>query len=187
MTFEQILHQNRIIAATEQKDVDKANESKVSALIIMHGKLGEIIHLPEKLTTSIKPVFLHTDLIKGLGNDKEAINFLTEHIKPSGIVSTKSPMIRAAKKKGLITIQRVFLIDTGSLRTTIENIKENQPDAIEIMPGIAPSIIKEFKQELKQTIILGGLIWSEKQVHDAIDGGADAVSLSQPFLWNYQI
>jgi glycerol uptake operon antiterminator len=180
-----ILKKNRIIAATEQDRLTEALESSASAILLMYGKLTRLMEEAEVIRHAAKPIFLHTDLMNGLSNDKEAFRFLSTYIQPTGIVTTKGPMIRAAKKEGMLTIQRVFLIDTTSLMSTIKNVQENQPDAIEIMPGIAPSIISTFKEQLPQPIILGGLIWNQEQVQQALEYGADAVSLSRPELWNH--
>ncbi|WCK54326.1 glycerol-3-phosphate responsive antiterminator [Aneurinibacillus sp. Ricciae_BoGa-3] len=186
MDMKTILQQNRIIAATEQDNLSLALDSQASAVLLMYGKLINLVEEVSRVDQQNKPIFLHADLIKGLSTDKEAFRFLAKYVKPSGIVTTKSPVIRAAKKEGMLTIQRIFLIDTASFLTAIQNVKDNEPDAIEVMPGIAPSIIQEFKKHVDQPIISAGLIWSKDQVHAAIQAGADAVSLSKPELWNMQ-
>lgn len=184
MDMETILKTNRIIAATEQDRLAEAMDSAACAILLMYGKLTRLMAEADAISQASKPIFLHTDLMNGLSNDKESFRFLSAYIKPTGIVTTKGPMIRAAKKEGMLTIQRVFLIDTTSLTTTIKNVLENQPDAIEIMPGIAPSIIAHIKEHLPQPIILGGLIWNRQQVAEALANGADAVSLSRAEMWN---
>ncbi|CAM3368052.1 MULTISPECIES: glycerol-3-phosphate responsive antiterminator [Brevibacillus] len=185
MDMRTIVKKNPIIAATELDRLGEAIESPACAILLMYSKLTRLMEEEQRIRDSSKPIFLHTDLMNGLSNDKEAFRFLSTYIKPTGIVTTKGPMIRAAKKEGMLTIQRVFLIDTTSLTSTIKNVLENQPDAIEIMPGIAPSIVPVFKEQLKQPIILGGLIWNQEQVLQALEYGADAVSLSRPELWNH--
>ncbi|USG65616.1 glycerol-3-phosphate responsive antiterminator [Brevibacillus ruminantium] len=184
MKIQQILKAGSIIAATQQEQLPEALASSASAILLMYAKLTGLLEDAERFAQSPKPIFLHTDLMNGLSNDKESLRFLSRHIRPAGIVSTKSHMIRVAKKEGMLTIQRIFLIDSSSLQTTIKNVLENQPDAIEIMPGIAPSIIPYIKEQLPQPIILGGLIWSREQVREALAHGADAVSLSRSDLWN---
>ncbi|WP_340251298.1 glycerol-3-phosphate responsive antiterminator [Brevibacillus borstelensis] len=184
MDIKTILQENPVIAATEQDQLAAAMASSVSAILLMYAKLTRLMEEAETFTQASKPIFVHTDLMNGLANDKESCRFLSRHIRPAGIVTTKGPMIRVAKKEGLLTIQRVFLIDSSSLQNTIRNVQENQPDAIEIMPGIAPSIIPYIKEQLSQPIILGGLIWTRKQVQEALAHGADAVSLSRSELWN---
>lgn len=187
MDMHTILKTNLVIAATEQDRLGEAMASRACAILLMYGKLTKLMEEAETIRQSSKPIFLHTDLMNGLSNDKEAFRFLSTYIQPTGIVTTKGPMIRAAKKEGMLTIQRVFLIDSTSLTTTIKNVLENQPDAIEIMPGIAPSIISYIKEHLSQPIILGGLIWNMEQVNEALKGGADAVSLSKSEMWNHHM
>lgn len=175
---------NRIIAASDADHLSEAMDSKACAVLLMHTRITELLsaELQEKICR--KPTFLHADLVKGLSGDKEAFVFLNKYVKPLGIFTTKSAMIRAAKKEGLLTVQRVFLIDTASFHTSVKTIQENDPDAIEIMPGIAPSIIKVYKEYIHQPIIAGGLISSVQQIDEALNAGADAVSLSKSELWN---
>ncbi|MFB5268757.1 glycerol-3-phosphate responsive antiterminator [Paenibacillus enshidis] len=184
MNIRELLYTHSIIAAAEHDQLALAVRSKVCAVLLMHGKVTNLLEPQFQELSKLKPVFVHTDLVRGLSNDKEAVALLAEHVRPAGIVSTKSAMIRAAKKEGLLTVQRVFLIDTGSFHTAIRSIKENEPDAIEIMPGIAPSIIPAFREETGLPIIAAGLISTHEQVKEALKAGADAVSLSRAELWN---
>lgn len=180
MKIQSIFSNSRVISATQLKDLKIAEESRSSAIILMNAKLSELMHLPEIQ----KPLFIHLDLLKGLKNDREGIAFLKEFVNPTGIVTTKGTLIEAAKKAGLLTIQRIFLIDTNSLNTAIQTIKDNRPDAVEVMPGIAPSIVKTIKEELDIPIILAGLISTKEDIQRAFDAGAEAVSLSKQHLWN---
>lgn len=180
MEIQHIFSHSRVISAAQLKDLKIAEESRSSAIILMNAKLSELMHLPE----INKPLFIHLDLLKGLKNDREGIAFLKEFVNPTGIVTTKGNLIEAAKKAGLLTIQRIFLIDTTSLNTAIQNIKEYRPHAVEVMPGIAPSIVKKIKEELDLPIILAGLISTKEEIQQAFDAGAEAVSLSKQDLWN---
>ena len=100
-----------------------------------------------------------------------------------GIVSTKGTTIRAARKEGVPAIQRVFLIDGSSLRLSIDSIGDNDPSAVELMPGIAPDPIEEIKREIDLPIIAAGLIRNRRQARAALTAGADAVSMSTEELW----
>lgn len=96
-------------------------------------------------------------------------------------------MIKAAKKRELLTVQRIFLIDSKSLRNAIESIKENDPDVIEVMPALASSIVEVIKKEINKLVILGGLIDNEAQIISGLNAGADGVSFSKDNLWNYDL
>ncbi|MFC6549004.1 glycerol-3-phosphate responsive antiterminator [Cohnella cellulosilytica] len=164
-----------------------AIDSEVDAIIYMNGDLNDMVSNTFKEYCRQKRVFIHIDLLKGLSSDKESLQFIQRYVRPYGIVSTKSNIIKSAKKEGLVTIQRVFLIDTKSYNTSIEAISHNDPDCVEVMPAIAPSIVKSYKQQLPSiSIILGGLVSEESHISEAFKQGADAVSLSKTSLWNYR-
>jgi glycerol uptake operon antiterminator len=184
MDIRGVFQYSKIIAATDTDHLSEALRSRACAVLLMHARITELLTEDFQEKVRQKPLFLHADLVKGLSGDKEAFVFLSKYVRPLGIFTTKSAMIRAAKKEGLLTVQRVFLIDTASFHTSIKTIQENEPDAIEIMPGIAPSVIKMYKEFIRQPIIVGGLISSARHVNDALNAGADAVSLSKSELWN---
>ena len=185
--MKEILKANPLIAAAQHDNLELAVNSKVSAILLMDGKLNELLEKDFQDCNKKKPIFLHTDLVKGLSNDREAINFIKKYINPAGIVSTKSAMLKAAKKKGLYTIQRIFLIDSKSLKNAIESIRDNDPDIVEVMPALAYSIIETLKNEIDKPIILGGLINKRDQIIDGLKAGADGISFSKSDLWNIDV
>ena len=131
-----------------------------------------------------KMIFLHLDLIKGIGRDKEGIIYLTKKKLCDGIVTTKSNLIEVAKKEGLITIQRLFLLDSASLKTGERLLKQNQPDAIEILPGIAaPYFIEHIYKKLICPVIAGGLIREKEEIDELFKKGVLAASTSKKELW----
>lgn len=187
MNIKEKLRVNPLIAATDYETLQLAVDSKVSAIILIDGKLNELMGQDFQMYNRKKPILLHTDLIKGLSNDKEAINFIKEHINPAGIVSTKSTMLRAAKKKGLATIQRVFIIDFNALKNAIESIRENDPDIVEVMPALVYPIAETIRNKIDKPIIFGGLISNKNQILDILKSDADGVSLGKSYLWNIDI
>jgi glycerol uptake operon antiterminator len=158
--------------------------SKVSALFILH---GDIFNLPQIMLEGKehnKMIFLHLDLIKGIGKDKEGIIYLTRKKLCDGVVTTKSNLIEVAKREGLIVIQRLFLLDSASLKTGERLLKQNQPDAIEILLGIAaPYFIEHIYKKLICPIIAGGLIRKKEEIDELFKKGVMAVSTSKKELW----
>ena len=179
--------QGKLIAASTPNNLSKAVKSNVSAVILMDIKLNYLLKDEFKKNKDKKPIFIHLDLLKGLSNDVESVKFIKEYINPSGIVSTKSTVLNASKKIGLMTIQRIFLIDSKSLKNSIESIKENNPDMVEVMPGLCGEIVSKLKKEVNKPIILGGLIDKEEQIIEGLRNGADAISFSKEELWNINI
>ncbi len=56
----------------------------------------------------------------------------------------------------LMTIQRVFLIDSSALGRGIKSAESCKPDAIEAMPGIMPRVIAEMTTMTDLPIVAGG-------------------------------
>ena len=178
------LKENPLIAAANSQDLKLVSTSNVGSVLLMYAKLSELMSEEWKIYRDKKPLLIHMDLLEGLSSSREAISFIDTYVKPYGIVSTKSSILRAAKKKNIITIQRNFLIDTKSLENSITSIKENNPDAVEIMPGIVPSIVERIREYVDKPIILGGLISSKEEIINALNSGADGVSFGKKELWN---
>jgi glycerol uptake operon antiterminator len=95
-------------------------------------------------------------------------------------------VVSVAKKKSLIAIQRIFLLDTHALETSYRLLKTFKPDYIEVLPGIIPHIIKEVSENTGVPILAGGLIRSVKEANDAIEASAVAATTSSERIWrNY--
>ena len=183
--LEKYLKENPIIASIRNdSDFKYALNSKVAALFILHGDIFNLPQIIKECKKHNKLVFLHMDLIKGIGRDKEGIIYLARKELCNGIVSTKSNLITAAKKEGLIAIQRLFLLDSAALKTGEQLLKNNQPDAVEILPGIAaPYFIEHVYKELLCPIIAGGLISDKIEIEKLFQKGILAISTSRKELW----
>ena len=175
---------NPLVAACRPENGKEGAESLASMLLMMKCSLNWLVKPGFQELCESKPVFLHADLIKGFVADREGIQFLRDFIRPAGVVSTKSTTIRAARSEGLPAIQRVFLIDSDSLSSSMESIRENRPDAVEIMPGVAFPVFREIRDVIDVPLIAAGLVHSRDSILEALRHGADAVSLSSSQFWN---
>src|SRR5699024_4932425 len=98
-----LLKTNKVFAACKPENIATVYETEVSGAILMNGTSNYYFNTIEELMVCPKRFIIHTDLIKGLSYDKEAIQYVAKHLQPAGIVSTKSGMIRTAKSEGLLT------------------------------------------------------------------------------------
>ena len=121
--------------------------------------------------------------IGGISYDREGIAFLAHYVKPDGIVTTRNTLVKLAKKQGLLTIQRLFLVDSDSLKSGLLSIQDTQPDAVELMPALLPEYIEEFRSMIDTPIIAGGLLRKREQMEVVLQHGATAVSVGSPSLW----
>lgn len=174
----------RLVAAAFLDTLEQATESHADAILFMKARIQDFESELYRSACRSKPMFIHIDLVRGLSGEREAVEFLKHTANPDAVVSTKGASLRAAQRLGIQTIQRIFLIDSQSLQRTIGSIVENGPDAIEIMPGVAPSIVPLLRQEVELPLILGGLIQTERAIAEGVAAGADGVSMSSAGLWN---
>lgn len=128
-----------------------------------------------------KALFVHMDLAEGIGKDKFGLRFVKSK-GVNGIISTRANMIKLAKDMDLKTVQRIFILDSQSLKTA-ESVLKTCPDMVEIMPGIIPVAIKELSAVVDIPIIAGGLIRCREDIKQIAKAGAVAVSTSNSELW----
>ena len=165
-------------------DFRYALNTKVAALFILCGDIFNLPQIVKECKKHNKLVFLHIDLTKGIGRDREGVIYLSKKALCDGIVSTKSNLINIAKKEGLIAIQRFFLLDTAALNTGEQLLKNIQPDAVEILPGIAaPYFIEHTDKNLLCPVIAGGLISNKREIEELLRKGILSVSTSKKELW----
>lgn len=165
------------------KEFERLLSSDHEYIIYLEIRLSQLKMLVQAAKKAKKKVILHIDLIQGLKADAYGIEYLVREVKPDGIVSTRSNVIAMAKKNKLLTIQRLFLLDSHALEHNIKLINQVKPDYIEILPGIIPSVITEVHQQTGIPVIAGGLIRTEEDIQLAYGGGAVAISTSQAELW----
>jgi len=181
-----LFKKHRLIAAVRNEEqLKRAVNAPIAAIFLLAGDINVLADYVEYAQGHGMPVFPHLDLMGGFAGDKAAVEYISRVIKPDGIITTRSSLIKAAKKQGLRTIQRLFLVDSTAMETGIHAVEENQPDAVEVMPGLMPKIINQVKLRINQPIIAGGLIENYEDIAQVLNAGALAVSLGNPDLWWY--
>ena len=176
---------NPVVAAVRDvKLMEKAVKSGAEVLFLMTGNLLNVQDCVELARKHGKSIFLHIDLMRGIARDKEGIQYLAREVRPDGIITTKNNLIKMTKKEGMLAIQHLFLLDTQAYVSGIKNIKETQPDAIEIMPGLMPRVIRDLEKTCPCPIISAGLILYEEEIKAALQAGSHAVAVGADDLWN---
>ncbi|KXS50250.1 MAG: Glycerol uptake operon antiterminator regulatory protein [Halanaerobium sp. 4-GBenrich] len=177
-----------IPAVRDIKNLEKAMRIKESVLIFL--LTGSIFNLEEAMELAHKYdkiLMVNIDLVKGIAHDKEGIRYLAEKDLCDGIISTKGYLIKEASNNDLMTIQRVFLLDSASLISAEKSFNSNNVDAVEILPGLAAPyfIERQNNSKHKYPVIAGGLIKSKSEVDDLKKQNIFAVSTSDHQLWKY--
>ena len=152
-------------------------------IFILGGSIDAVAQATGLLQRKGWHVFLHVDMIHGLSKDLEGLRFLKGFAGPEGIISTHSAIIAHGKRAGFITLQRIFLLDSQSVATGIQQAQATEPDIVETLPGILPEITRQVIKGVPCPVVAGGLITNREQVDAMLGAGAKAVSTSERSLW----
>ncbi|SCH66603.1 MULTISPECIES: glycerol-3-phosphate responsive antiterminator [unclassified Romboutsia] len=183
--MKELLEVNPIIGAIKSDDcIERVINSDCEVVFLLN---GDIITLRDKidlLHKNNKKVFVHIDMITGISSNPIIIDYLKKESNLDGIITTKTNIVKRAVELNIDVIQRFFFIDSMSLENAIESLRKVKPQAIEIMPGIIPKVIKRINKEFSNIpIICGGLIDEKEEIIKVLSSGAMAVSTSKYEIW----
>ena len=182
--FRIILEDCPVIAAVkDETGLKECLYSERQIIFLLFGDICSVGRYVEIAKSAGKMVFVHMDLINGLGNKEVAVDFIREHTGVDGIISTKPQLVKRAKELGLFGILRIFVIDSMAFGNIEKQCASLVPDAVEILPGLMPKIIKKLCSTVNVPIIAGGLISDKEDVMNALNAGAVAISVTNQRVW----
>ncbi len=152
-------------------------------VFLLYGSVSKTPELVKTLKERGHVVFVHVDLVSGLSAREEAVDFIKAYTKADGIISTKLEQIKRGRLLGLSTIYRIFVIDSKALSGVNRHLSD-YADAIEILPGLMPKIIRHMTKTQPLPVIAGGLITDREDVLQALDAGASAISTTKESVWS---
>lgn len=173
-----------IPAISSIKNLEKFITSPYEIGVLLDSHIAQLKNINDLAEKYGKKLMFHMDLIEGIKNDEKGTEFICQEFRPYGLISTKANVIRKAKQKGVLSIQRMFLIDSHAVEQSYRHIKMTDPDYIEVLPGTLPSMIREVAEKTNIPILAGGLIRKPEEVEKAIAAGATAVTTSAKHLWD---
>ena len=176
------LQRNPIIAAVrDDEGLAQCLRTDIQTVFVLYGDICNISEIVRQIKDAGKIAIVHADLISGLAA-KISVDFLRRSTQADGVISTRANMIQRAKELNMIAILRVFLIDSMALDSAL-SAKNLKPDAIDILPGLMPSMLRKVRQLTGLPILTGGLITEKKEVMQALEAGALAISSTAPAVW----
>lgn len=172
-----------IPAVRTMEDFRVALARKAPGIILLFGDINSLPKLLAEAAAHHKKLIVHLDLLEGVGKDKAGVRCLARMGVPA-IITTKSQLVKAAHEESLLVIQRIFMVDSDTLRHGIKILRNVKPDAVEILPAFVPQLVfQELTRETRLRIFAGGLVNTPEDVALALANGAFAVSTSQRELW----
>lgn len=174
---------SKVIAAIKSdEEFEKALNCDVDTIFHLSTNVMKIKQQTNLAHFNGKKIYIHVDFAEGIAKDMYGMRML-KHFGVDGIISTKSNLIKHANDVGLKTVQRFFIVDSRSIDSISESLKQSRANMIEIMPGVVTKIITRLRTRVDIPIIAGGLIENKEEAMEAINSGAYAISTSNRDLW----
>lgn len=185
-TLYDYLEANPVIAAVKDIEGVKVScaQEEIRIVFILFGDVCNIGSIVEELKKHNKLAVVHMDLVSGLSGKEISVDFIKNNTKADGIISTKPALIKHARELALYAILRVFVLDSMAFENIEKQMAAARPDAIEILPGLMPKVIRRVVKMAKIPVIAGGLIAEKEDVMAALSSGAISVSSTNPSIWS---
>lgn len=184
MTMLELFEESPIIAAVKGREgLEHCLKSECKIVFVLFGTICDIAEIVGTLKSAGKIAIVHVDMIQGLSSKEVAVDYIHNNTHADGIISTKSTLVKHAKELGMYAIQRTFVVDSIALDTLKKQLMSFRPDAVEIMPGVMPKILKIMRDFTDIPLIAGGLLSDKKDVMAAFEAGVDAISATNEAVW----
>ncbi len=177
-------NQQVLPAISDYKSLEKFLGRDLEYCVLMNFPLIQLHRVCKLLREHDKKCLVHVDLIKGIASNEYGAEFLIDGYKVDGLISTHPAVIEVAKKKKVTAILRVFVLDSQSLRRSLEIAGKCQPDYMEILPGFSSEVADMIREKVDIPLIGGGLIQSPEMIRRCMDKGLVAVTASDEILWD---
>lgn len=175
-----------ICAVRNMEALPYALKSPSAAIIFLTGDLFQLQDAVKEARAKEKFTMVHTEMIAGIKQDRPGIRYLARCLNIQGIITTRRNVIQYGREEGLLTIQRLFMLDSAALKTGMEIVQRSKPHMVEVLPAIAaPYFAGDLIENMELPLIAGGLIRSKNDIDRIIASGILGVSTSLQELWLY--
>ena len=177
-----VLEQNPVLPAVKDAGrLEACLAQPAGVVFLLCGDILNIDRLIDRVHQAGKYAVVHADLVAGLAPREIAVDFL-HRCGADGIISTRPMLLRRGRELGLLTVLRVFAIDSKAVSNLGRETEGGMPDVIEILPGTLCKVLRRLSRELPVPLIAGGLLSDKADVLAALGAGALCVSASDESL-----
>ena len=182
--FLRALKVNPVIPAVRGRDGDleRALAGDHAAIFVLGGDVFRMLERVRRRPYRRPFICVNVDMVGGVASDPSGIRFLAREV--DGVISTHRNVVEIARSNGALAIQRLFAIDTSAVERGLKVLRQADPDAVEILPGLAfPEIVESYRAALNKPVLAGGLIKDRPTAAAILEAGAVGVSTSDYRLW----
>lgn len=173
-----------IASVKDNSGLRTAIASRTQVVFLLYGDIVTTPALVKRAKQAGRKVFVNLDMVDGLAQRPASLEFLRRTCAPDGVLTTRANICRAAHDFGMYGVLRFFMVDSFAYRQLGDQLKQSRADAVEILPGCIPRVVRWIRREQTIPIICGGLVCDLADVQAARFAGADAVATSDSGLWN---
>ena len=178
-----LFEQSPVLPAVKDEDaLPRALRCESRVVFLLGGDLLSIRRWIDLTHEAGKQAAVHLDLVGGLAPREVAVDWLQQQ-GADGIISTRPHLIRRGRELGLLTVLRVFAIDSKAVGNLQKETEMVTPDVIEILPGTLPRVIERLSKKIPVPLIAGGLMTDKSDIVSALQAGALCASTSDEELW----
>lgn len=178
-----LLEQSPVLPAVKDEDaLPRALRCESRVVFLLGGDLLSIRRWIDLTHKAGKQAAVHLDLVGGLAPREVAVDWLQQQ-GADGIISTRPHLIRRGRELGLLSVLRVFAIDSKAVGNLQKETEMVTPDVIEILPGTLPRVIERLSKKIPVPLIAGGLMTDKSDIVSALQAGALCASTSDEELW----
>ena len=175
-----VLEQNPVLPAVKDAGrLEACLAQPAGVVFLLCGDILNIDRLIDRVHQAGKYAVVHADLVAGLAPREIAVDFL-HRCGADGIISTRPMLLRRGRELGLLTVLRVFAIDSKAVSNLGRETEGGMPDVIEILPGTLCKVLRRLSRELPVPLIAGGLLSDKADVLAALGAGAPPAGGSDP-------
>jgi glycerol uptake operon antiterminator len=182
--FLRALKVNPVIPAVRGRDEDleRALAGDHAAIFVLGGDVFRMLERVRRRPYRRPFICVNVDMVGGVASDSSGIRFLAREV--DGVISTHRKVVEIARSNGALAIQRLFAIDTSAVERGLKVLRQADPDAVEILPGLAfPEIVESYRAALNKPVLAGGLIKDRPTAAAILEAGAVGISTSDHRLW----
>lgn len=173
-----------IPAVNCEERLEAALRTESSLIYVLYGDICNITDIVKRIREAGKKAIVHIDLIAGLETKEIAVDFMKKFVRPDGIISMKTNLIKYANEQELLTIQRFYIMDVLTYRNVEKHIRIAGPDIVEFMPAALTKAMGYLMQDLDKPVVASGLVLDKQDIMSALKAGVVAVSTTNTGLWD---
>lgn len=175
-----------VMSVWTRPNLDLALNSPGPVIHLAGGSLTKLSGWVQEVRRTDKQLWLHIDMVSGLGRDDESISYSQQSWRPDAYVTGNLGLAQSIRAKGLPLVLRVFVHDTQSALKSAEAIRKLQPAIVQVMPAIAtPTVQARFVNMSPRSEIMGAGLVSSVEERDRLLASGIRLDISNPLLWDH--